>query len=130
MDPETARLTAITIATTTLALHLPGRDGLCPVCRVPVCDRRIEAVRALRAEGAQVPVLPPHPPRRPQWDCELCEQPWPCSQARCMLGDQYADQRGRPGLVVHMGGLLVDAARETGAPAGELVGRFLAWAGR
>lgn len=125
LDPATVREILTTINIDALAQHYPGRDGLCPRCGERLCAIRLGAVRGLRAIGVKAPVLPPHPPRRPHWDCELCDCPWPCSQARVMLGDRYEDDRR--GLTAYLGNLMVDAARELPhSPADELHTRFLA----
>lgn len=113
----------------TVALHYPGRDGLCPLCREPLCETRLAAVRALREKGIRTPVLPPHEPRRPQWHCELCDCPWPCSQARVMLGDEY--ETDRAGLAARMAEYQRQAAAELPhATPGELHARFVGWVGR
>lgn len=109
------------------AAHHPGPDGRCPLCGTVLCRPWTSAVRALRDAGVTVSIVPAHEPTRPGWHCETCDEPWPCCQARGVLGDAYADRPGRPGLVTHMGRMLVDAAREVGTPADELMARFLGW---
>lgn len=77
----------------------------------------------------KVPVLPPHEPRRPQWDCELCDSPWPCSQARVMLGDEY--ETDWLNLSARMAALMEQAREELPhASQAELHTRFLAWCWR
>lgn len=126
LDRDSIQMTLITLNTDTLALHYPGRDGLCPLCREPLCETRLAAVRALRAQGVKVPVLPPHVPSRPGWECELCDCPWPCSQARVMLGDEY--ETDRAGLAARMAEYQRQAAAELPhATPGELHTRFVGW---
>lgn len=108
-DAEGVRTLLLAANTESLTLHLPGRDGLCPICRERLCAVRLGAVRALRSGEVRAPDLPPHPPRRPQWECELCDCPWPCSQARVMFGDQFEEDRN--GLAEQIGRLTVAAAR-------------------
>jgi hypothetical protein len=112
------------------AEHLPDPDtGLCPLCAVrPPCRRLISATRALRAAGVVIPVVPPHPAARPAWWCERCAEAWPCWQARLMLGDQWADEPGRPGLAEFMRARLAEAAADLpGVPYPTLERRFLRW---
>jgi hypothetical protein len=113
-----------------LATHYPAEDGLCPHCRERLCTIRLGAVRAVRSMGVKVAVLPPHPPRRPQWDCELCDCPWPCSQARVMLGDEYGADRIN--LAVRMEQMRREARAELPEHVSdaELLTRFVAWCWR
>lgn len=127
LDAEGIQHELIVTNLDTVALHYPGRDGLCPLCREgPLCAPRLQAVQALREMGVRVPVLPPHEPRRPQWHCELCDEPWPCAQVRVVLGDRY--EADRAGLARLMGVLMVLAARESvHARPDELYDRLLEW---
>jgi hypothetical protein len=129
LDDAGIRGALLTANTDAIALHYPGRDGLCPICAERLCRIRLDAVRAIRAAGVKVSVLPPHPPRRPQWDCELCDCPWPCSQARVMLGDEYEDDWLN--LSVRMAAMMRQAREELPhASEAELRARFLAWCWR
>lgn len=127
LDADGIAATLLTINVDALALHYPGRNGLCPICRQRLCAIRLNAVRTVRATGVRVSVLPPHEPRRPQWDCEMCGYcDWPCSQARVMLGDEH--EADRVGLAARM----VEAMRQarTELPHAydrELHTRFLGW---
>lgn len=127
LDPATIQCILLRISVDTLAAHHPDIDGLCPLCGEPLCTIRLTAVKTVRAAGLRVAVLPPHPPRRPQWECELCTCPWPCSQARVMLGDEHEDDR--LGLAVRMEEMR-RAARDELPPHvtdAELRARFVAW---
>ncbi|WP_327041029.1 hypothetical protein OG400_27120 [Micromonospora ureilytica] len=84
-------------------------------------DRGRQAVAALdRRLGGQ------HTPRRPQWDCDTCEQAWPCDPARVRLGEAYG--RDRVGLAMYCGALYPVASAElSGAAPGELWERLVGW---
>lgn len=126
LDPATVKNILVRLCVDTLAVHHPGPDGLCPECGERLCAIRLGAVRAVRAAGIKVAVLPPHPPRRPQWECEFCDCPWPCSQARVMLGDEY--EANRVGLAVRMAELRRQAREELPyATDTELYARFVGW---
>lgn len=126
LDPATITQLLTTVNVTALAIHTPDRDGRCPLCGTgPLCRVRIRTVRWLRAFGVRVSVLPPHEPSRPAWWCESCDCPWPCFQARVMLGEHYAGDRE---LTIHMGRLLHQARTELPhVSMTELAERFLAW---
>lgn len=67
-----------------------------------------------------------HTPRRPQWDCDTCEQEWPCNPARVRLAEAYG--RDRVGLAMYCGALHPVALAELPAAApGELWERFVGW---
>ncbi|MEK8107396.1 flavin reductase [Micromonospora sp. M12] len=67
-----------------------------------------------------------HMPRRPQWDCQTCEQDWPCDPARVRLAEQYG--ANRINLSIYLGGLLFVATAELAdANPGDLYERFIAW---
>ncbi|MFR9778218.1 DinB family protein [Micromonospora sp. MS34] len=75
----------------------------------------------------------PHLPLRPLWLCRDCAAPWPCPAARLTLLREYATDR--VSLLIHLGGLLHDAAGQLhtlhpdGGPAPtQLFARFLGWA--
>ncbi|SCF46466.1 hypothetical protein [Micromonospora mirobrigensis] len=77
----------------------------------------------------------PHTPLRPLWLCRSCAAPWPCAPARLRLLQEYADDRVT--LLVHLGGMLHDAAGELhrlhpddGPTPTQLFTRFLGWAMR
>lgn len=70
-----------------------------------------------------------HLPARPAWDCAVCDQTWPCSNAREELATQYA--RYPAGLAIYMASVMYDAVEDLTAqgeptPA-DLYERFLAW---
>lgn len=108
------------------AEHHPGQDGMCPRCGVAWCRQWMDAVEALRVAGVAVPIAPVCEPRRPQWWCERHDAPWPCAITRGLLSDAYGVP-GRPALARYLAGRMVDAARECGDPADELVERFVTW---
>lgn len=71
-----------------------------------------------------------HRGQRPDWDCRVCGQPWPCATAKVELSEQY--QKFPHGLAVSLGSFLREAiddcsAGHGGPPAG-LYDRFLGWA--
>ena len=68
-----------------------------------------------------------HPAHRPDWDCEVCGQPWPCDRAREQLA---AEMRGTT-LALNMQIYMVNALRENPSiPPTELFERFLSWTRR
>lgn len=125
-DARTIRDLLLTSNVDALALHHPGRDGLCPICRERLCDIRLRALRVVRAAGIRVSVMPAHEPTRPAWWCESCACDWPCSQARVMLGDEY--EADRIGLAARMTELMRQAREELPhVRAAELRTRFVEW---
>lgn len=67
-----------------------------------------------------------HLPRRPQWDCQACEQPWPCDPARVRLAEVYG--ANRVNLAIYVAGLLFVATSELPtADTADLYERFVAW---
>ncbi|MEU5944568.1 hypothetical protein ABZ793_03295 [Micromonospora sp. NPDC047465] len=75
----------------------------------------------------------PHLPLRPLWLCRGCGAPWPCGPARLTLLREYAHDR--IALLIHLGGLLHDAAGHLhtlhphdGPDPIQLFNRFLGWA--
>ncbi|NJP33528.1 hypothetical protein HCJ94_16435 [Micromonospora sp. HSS6-12] len=75
----------------------------------------------------------PHTPLRPLWLCRACAGPWPCGSARVTLLREYAHDR--VALLIHLGGLLHDAAGQLhtlnphdGPDPAQLFDRFLGWA--
>ncbi|MBB2942224.1 hypothetical protein FB565_001937 [Actinoplanes lutulentus] len=66
---------------------------------------------------------------RPQWDCRVCGQPWPCPEARTGLLDEY---RVFPSLLkIYLTALMYDALDDltvNGESPPNLYERFLAWA--
>jgi hypothetical protein len=66
----------------------------------------------------------PHLPRRPSWHCQACPAAWPCAPARTELARDFDPV----GLAMHMGSLLIDAARDMPTTKPEkLFDRFLRW---
>jgi hypothetical protein len=70
-----------------------------------------------------------HQGNRPDWDCRVCGEPWPCAVAKVELAEQY--RRFPHGLSVVVGSFLIEAiddwAAGTGTPP-DLYERFLGWA--
>lgn len=66
-----------------------------------------------------------HEPKRPEWDCEPCETPWPCDTARVGLRELYANDP--EGLVAHMRLLEPYAAEELRLGPQEFFERFVEW---
>ena len=66
-----------------------------------------------------------HRPRRPSWDCEACDRPWPCDPAREYLASTLDDYL----VPVYMVGQLELAAADLlpAVSADELYERFVAW---
>jgi hypothetical protein len=79
-----------------------------------------------------IPVLVPrteHQGSRPEWDCKVCDEPWPCAVAKVELAEQY--QRFPHGLAVFLGSCMLEAiddwATGAGGPPADLYERFLGW---
>jgi hypothetical protein len=86
--------------------------------RVELGERSVRALGD-RLEGE-------HLPRRPQWDCQTCEQEWPCDPARVRLAEAYGENRIP--LSMYLASLLYVALPEMPAtPPQELHERFVAW---
>jgi hypothetical protein len=71
-----------------------------------------------------------HQGERPDWDCRVCGEPWPCAVAKVELAEQY--QKFPHGLSVLLGSYLIEAIDDWAAgsstvPAA-LYERFLGWA--
>lgn len=72
-----------------------------------------------------------HRPARPEWDCEVCGEPWPCAIGRVELLEQYS---GWPfGLSLLLGSYLIEAINDYSAgqqprPA-DLYERIIGWIG-
>jgi hypothetical protein len=68
-----------------------------------------------------------HIEARPTWDCQVCEQPWPCEFAREQLGRDMQPTE----LRMHMWMRLEAAAEDrAGGDAPDLFRRFFAWTPR
>jgi hypothetical protein len=71
-----------------------------------------------------------HVGQRPNWDCRICAEPWPCPVAKVEL---IAEFRGFPSVLsIYMSAQMYDAANDfmshgAGPPA-DLYERFLSWA--
>jgi hypothetical protein len=68
--------------------------------------------------------------RRPEWDCRVCRQPWPCANAKATL---LAEFRNFPTvLTIYLSAQMYDALgdiQSSGAPAPpDLYERFVSWA--
>lgn len=103
-----------------------GRDSA--LNRLPATAFRTDAACGPSGAGqCAIPVRPAaHLARRPEWDCAVCGQQWPCRPGQADLLAQYADDR--VGLLVYLAGLLVDAVQEIPGPPDRLLDRFLRWA--
>ncbi|MGC4769179.1 flavin reductase [Micromonospora sp. DT44] len=67
-----------------------------------------------------------HTPRRPQWDCDACEQDWPCAPAQVRLAESYG--RDRVGLAMYLGAVYAAAVNELPVTtSGETWVRFVGW---
>jgi hypothetical protein len=71
-----------------------------------------------------------HVPRRPNWECVVCEEAWPCAPAKVDLVEEYVDER--LGLILYLTIQMLDAIDDSAAnkvpdPA-DLHDRFLGWA--
>jgi hypothetical protein len=70
-----------------------------------------------------------HAGQRPNWDCRVCGQPWPCAIAK---GELRAEFHNFPSVLsIYMSAKMVDAASDfmdhgAGPPA-DLYERFLSW---
>lgn len=126
LTPEDIRRELAGLGMALAAEHMPARNGFCPVCRTLRCVPWMGALEVLRSANVAVPLTPVCEPVRPAWVCDAHGEPWPCYPTRGLLGDAYGIP-GRPMLLTFMAGLMVDAARECGDPAGELVDRFVTW---
>ncbi len=66
---------------------------------------------------------------RPSWDCAVCEQPWPCANAKEDLLREFS--RFPSVLTIFMATQMYDAfddlAPRGGLPPAHLYERFLAW---
>jgi len=66
---------------------------------------------------------------RPAWDCRVCDEPWPCANAKTNL---LAEFRGFPSvLTIYLSGQMYDALDDLTShgehtPA-DLYERFIAW---
>jgi hypothetical protein len=69
-----------------------------------------------------------HDADRPSWQCRVCDQPWPCANAKIDLVEQY--HRSRMMLTLFMSSCMAEAIDDlrwgSGSPAG-LYDRFLGW---
>ncbi|GAA2844085.1 hypothetical protein Acy02nite_68850 [Actinoplanes cyaneus] len=70
-----------------------------------------------------------HQGERPDWDCRVCGEPWPCAVAKVELAEQYG--RFPHGLSVVVGSFLIEAIDDWAGRAGgrppDLYERFLGW---
>ncbi len=68
-----------------------------------------------------------HLPIRPAWNCQACDNPWPCVTARANLRREHCGHVAA--LAVLMSGQAVVAAPDLGdtITAGDLYRRFLGW---
>lgn len=92
------------------------------VARVPRPGRAIRVIQAIegRLDGN------PHQPHQPEWTCQACGNPWPCSPARTRLAESYG--RDRIGLSIYLTALLFAAVAEMPTtPVPELFERFVSW---
>jgi hypothetical protein len=70
-----------------------------------------------------------HVGQRPNWDCRVCAQPWPCAIAKVELRAEF---RNFPSVLnIYMTAQMYDAASDfmahgAGLPA-DLYERFLSW---
>ncbi|BEL05696.1 hypothetical protein Q0Z83_038870 [Actinoplanes sichuanensis] len=66
---------------------------------------------------------------RPDRDCRVCGEPWPCATAKVELGEQY--RRFPHGLALFLGSCLAEAIDDWAAGVGgtppDLYERFLGW---
>jgi hypothetical protein len=87
----------------------------------------------MREAGGRMPApRTEHLGERPEWDCRVCGQPWPCAAAKVELGEQY--QRNPAALNVFLGSCMLaaidDCAAGQGGPPADLFERFLGWYAR
>lgn len=92
------------------------------------CDAQTQ--RALRAIAAiEARLADEHVPRRPEWECQTCEQPgtpWPCPPAQVRLFEAYRSDR--VGLANYVGNLYYVARAERPTDdEGELYDRIVGW---
>lgn len=70
-----------------------------------------------------------HQGERPDWDCRVCGEPWPCVTGRAELAEQYQDFPH--GLVLYLGSCLTEAiddwAAGSGGMSANIYQRFLGW---
>ncbi|MFE9917655.1 hypothetical protein ACFYPG_21100 [Micromonospora sp. NPDC005553] len=94
---------------------------------VPTTVRAGSALHAERSVAALDSRLGgEHMPRRPQWDCQACEQSWPCDPARVRLAEEFGTNRVN--LSMYVSGLLDVALEELPTVAtADLYDRFVAW---
>lgn len=94
---------------------------------VPTTIRAANALHAERSVAALDTRLGgEHMPRRPQWDCQACEQDWPCDPARMRLAEEFG--ASRVSLAMYVGGLLDVALAELPTVAtADLYERFVSW---
>jgi hypothetical protein len=67
---------------------------------------------------------------RPAWDCRVCNQPWPCANAK---SDLLTEFRGFPSvLTIYLSGQMYDALDDLTSHGGltpaDLYERFISWA--
>jgi hypothetical protein len=71
-----------------------------------------------------------HQGKRPDWDCRVCGEPWPCAVAKVELAEQY--RRFPHGLSIVVESFLIEAIDDWAAGSGgtppDLYERFLGWA--
>src|SRR4051794_9273688 len=72
-----------------------------------------------------------HDAARPSWDCLVCEKPWPCTNAKVDLVEQYSRKPMMLWLFMSscMAEAIDDLRQSGGNPAG-LYERFLSWVRR
>lgn len=70
-----------------------------------------------------------HQGERPDWDCRVCGERWPCATAKAELAGQYQDFPH--GLVLYLGSCLTEAIDDWAAGSGgtpvNVYERFLGW---
>jgi hypothetical protein len=74
----------------------------------------------------------PHLAQRPNWQCRVCHDPWPCEPAKLLLLMEY--RQNMVSLSIYMAGIMTDAVQDMvrlhpnpGPDSAELFERFLAW---
>jgi hypothetical protein len=70
-----------------------------------------------------------HVGQRPNWDCRICAEPWPCAVAK---GELVVEFRNFPSVLsIYMSAQMYDAANDFMAhgagPPADLYERFLSW---
>lgn len=69
-----------------------------------------------------------HVPLRPQWSCRADGDPWPCEPAREQLRAEIA---AAPVTLGYLYAQFLQAVEDLpGVPVGDLIHRFLGWAGQ